>query len=81
MVKYHSDSERKPAAATWATLSDFLYVPSHRLDSTYHNLCYTSHGALAGTRNSSMGPSHERSIRQPTAPCANALTTELHLAP
>ena len=22
MVKYHSDSERKPAAATWATLSD-----------------------------------------------------------
>ena len=22
MVKYHSDSQRKPAAATWATLSD-----------------------------------------------------------
>ena len=22
MVKYHSDSERKPAAATWATLFD-----------------------------------------------------------
>ena len=22
MVKYHSDSERKPAAATWVTLSD-----------------------------------------------------------
>ena len=22
MVKYHSDSERKPAAATWATLSN-----------------------------------------------------------
>ena len=22
MVKYHSDIERKPAAATWATLSD-----------------------------------------------------------
>ena len=22
MVKYHSDSERKPAAATWANLSD-----------------------------------------------------------
>ena len=22
MVKYHSDSERKPSAATWATLSD-----------------------------------------------------------
>ena len=32
-----------------------LYAPSHRQDSTYHGLCYTSHGALAGTRNSSMG--------------------------
>ena len=26
-----------------------LYAPSHRQDSTYHCLCYTSHGALAGT--------------------------------
>ena len=33
-----------------------LYVPSHRQDSTYHGLCYTSCGALAGMRNSSMGP-------------------------
>ena len=31
-----------------------LYAPSHRQDSTYHGLCYTSRGALAGTRNSSM---------------------------
>ena len=30
-----------------------LYAPSHRQDSTYHCLCYTSRGALAGTRNSS----------------------------
>ena len=30
-----------------------LYAPSHRHDSTYHSLCYTSRGALAGTRNSS----------------------------
>ena len=58
-----------------------LYAPSHRQDSTYHGLCYTSRGALAGTRNSSMGPSHEGSIRRPIAPWANALTTELHLAP
>ena len=36
-----------------------LYAPSHRQDSTYHGLCYTSRGALAGTRNSSMGPPHE----------------------
>ena len=28
----------------------------HRQDNTYHGLCYTSRGALAGTRNSSMGP-------------------------
>ena len=45
-----------------------LYAPSHRQDSTYHDLCYTSRGALAGTRNSSMGPPHEGSIRRPIAP-------------
>ena len=33
-----------------------LYAPSHRQDSTYHSLCYTSRGTLAGTRNSPMGP-------------------------
>ena len=42
-----------------------LYAPSHRQDNTYHGLCYTSHGALAGTRNSSMDPPHEGSIRRP----------------
>ena len=50
-----------------------LYAPSHRQDNTYHSLCYTSCGVLAGTRNSSMGPPHEGSIRQPIAPWANAL--------
>ena len=40
-----------------------LYAPSHRQDNTYHGLCYTSRRALAGTRNSSMGPPHEGSIR------------------
>ena len=50
-----------------------LYAPSHRQDNTYHGLCYTSCGALAGTRNSSMGPPHEGSIRRPIAPWANAL--------
>ena len=33
-----------------------LYESSHRQDNTYHALCYTSRGTLAGTRNSSMGP-------------------------
>ena len=28
-----------------------VYAPSHRQDNTYHGLCYTSRGALAGTRN------------------------------
>ena len=50
-----------------------LYAPSHRQDNTYYGLCYTSRGALAGTRNSSKGPPHEGSIRQPIAPWANAL--------
>ena len=45
-----------------------LYAPSHRQDNTYHGLCYTSRGVLAGTRNSSMGPPHEGSIRRPIAP-------------
>ena len=52
-----------PASATRDTLSFLtarvlLYAPSHIQDSTYHGLCYTSHGALAGTRNISMGPTH-----------------------
>ena len=50
------------------TASVLLYVPSHRQDSTYYGLCNTSRGALAGTRNSSMGPPHEGSIRRPITP-------------
>ena len=50
-----------------------LYAPSHRQYNTYHSLCYTSRGALAGTRNSSMGSPHEGSIRRPTAPWVNTL--------
>ena len=42
-----------------------LYASSHRLNNTYHGLCYTSRGELAGSRNSSMGPPHEGSILQP----------------
>ena len=38
------------------TVRVLLYAPSQRQDNTYHSLCYTSHGALAGMRNSSMGP-------------------------
>ena len=41
---------------------NILYAPSHRQDSTYHSLSYTSHGPLAGTRNSSMGHPTERIV-------------------
>ena len=71
-----------------------LYAPSHRQDNTYHGLCYTSHGALAGTRNSSIGWNdklfngeidqwvhHEGMIWWPISPGAYTLTTELHLTP
>ena len=53
MVKDDSDSYSFQLAAR-----GLLYASSHRQDSIYHSLCYTSSGALAGTRNSSMGPSH-----------------------
>ena len=86
MVKDHSDMRKETRCrhigySFRLTARVLLYAPSHRQDSTYHSLCYTSRGALAGMRNSSMGPPHEGSIRRPIAPWANALTTELHLAP
>ena len=68
MVKDHSDSERGKPLLPHELLfpinsNVFLYAPSHRQDSTYHGLCYTSRGTRAGTRNSSVGPPHEGSIR------------------
>ena len=53
-----------------------LYAPSHRQDSTYHGLCYSSRGALAGTRSSSMGPPHEGSIRRPITPLVGLMLAE-----
>ena len=43
----------------------YMHHPTDRIAHTMHDLCYTSHGALAGTRNTSMGPPHEGSIRWP----------------
>ena len=54
MVKDHSDSDYMDYSFQLAARVP-LYAPSH-MDSTYHSLCYTNHGALAGTRNSSVGP-------------------------
>ena len=69
MVKDHSDSENGNIGHSYQlTATVLLYAPSHRQDNTYHGFCYTSGGALAGTRNSSMRPPHEGSIRRPIAP-------------
>ena len=56
MVKDHSDSEkgnplRQIGYAFRLTARVLLYASSHRQDCTYHCLCYTSRGALAGTGN------------------------------
>ena len=65
MVKDHFDSEKgNPLPPHRLLLSInskgyILYAPSHRQDSTYHGLSYTSRGALAGARNTSVGPPHE----------------------
>ena len=62
MVKDHSDSERGnpllPHGLFFliSSKSSFICITPHRQDNTYHCLCYTSHGAHAGTKNSSMGP-------------------------
>ena len=65
MVKDYSDSERGnhllPHRLFFLINSKGSFI-CHRQDSTYHGLCYTSRGELAGTRNSSMGPRHEGSI-------------------
>ena len=57
----------------WLTARVLLYAPSHKQDNTYHSLCYNRRGALAGMKNSSMGPPHEGSTRRPIAPWANTL--------
>ena len=55
MVKNHTDSERGNLLPPHRLLFQISSKGSFicRQDSTYHSYCYTSHGALAGTRNSS----------------------------
>ena len=64
MVKDHTDSESgnplPPHGLLFPINSKGSFIWTiHRQDSTYHGLCYTSRGALAGTINTSMGPPHE----------------------
>ena len=56
MVKDHSDSEKGNPLPPHRLLfpinsKGYFLAPSHRQDSICHGLCYTSRGALAGTRN------------------------------
>ena len=63
MVKDHSDSEKgNPLPPHRLLLS--INSKGSTVIWTLTQLC----GALAGTRNSSMGPPHEGSIRRPIAP-------------
>ena len=55
MVKENEDSERGTRCRHMGYFSRLaarvlLYELFHRQDNTYHGLCYTSRGALAGTR-------------------------------
>ena len=50
MVKFHSDSDRGNP------LPPEVKVLFYAQESTYHDLCYTSCGALVGMRISSLGP-------------------------
>ena len=56
MVKDHSDSgKEKTPLLPQVLLFPFSSKGSHIQNNTYHGLSYISHGAVAGTRNSSMG--------------------------
>ena len=56
MVKDHSDNERgnlfPPHGLLFPISSkgSFILITYHRQDNTYHSLCYTSRGALTGTK-------------------------------
>ena len=77
--KDHSDSEKgnplPPHRLVLSINSKGSFICTISTDMITHTacLCYTSRGALAGMRNSSMGPPHEGSIRRPIASWANAL--------
>ena len=58
-----------------------LYAPSHRQDSTYHSLCYTSRGALAGMRNTfmrSLTIIGDKNVSTPLAAVAMCVLTVRH---
>ena len=80
MVKDHSNSKRGNPVPPHGLLfpisskGSFICI-IHRQDDIYHSICYTSHGALAGTRNSSMGQPHEGLIHHTMSRCSNHRST------
>ena len=59
MVKNHTDKDEACCShftgySFWLAARDLLHTLSHRQDSTHHDICYTSCGALAGKRSSSI---------------------------
>ena len=61
MIKDHSYSEKRNRCRhigySYRLVAMVrLYALGHRHDNTYHILCCTSRGELAGTRNNSMSP-------------------------
>ena len=82
IVKDHSDSERGNCSHHMGysfrlAARVLLDALSHRQDNTYHSLCYASHTALAGTRNSSNRPPL-RIDRTPSIDKINATVECLH---
>ena len=82
MVNNRSESEREETRCHHMGYSVRLaarvplYVPSHRQDRTYHSLCYTSRGALAGMRfHCSQKYIHEKYERRNVISFNNALNT------
>ena len=70
MVKDHSDSERGNPLLPHGLLfliaaRVLLYASSHRQDKTYHSLCYTSCGALVGTRSMLSGSTMKNRSNNP----------------
>ena len=85
MEKDHLDSERgyplPPHGLLFPISSKGFYMhhPTDRI--THTTIFVTRRGALAETRNSSMGPPRRIDLMTHRTPRANTLTTELHLAP
>ena len=82
MVKDHSETRCRHIGYSYRlTARVLLYAPSHRQDNTYHGRCYTSRGALAGTRNKVNGSTPWRIDPTTHRTMSERPTSELRPAP